>query len=211
MDFEELSPDLGGVGLAKRCAIKIKGTAKKGGKCDADLFNDLIRYENMRELTEEEVKSSMEKSGCALICNGWGKELYYLPDGAVRVEDKVIKLCPDEAAKDALASSSRVSAADAKSVVINFLGGNDLVYGEVKEACDMLVETLDISDNAKIRFNSVCYKDFEEGTCSVTVVAVDGQVAGVEGIEESIARGEVYAYQGKWYTLVKDDITTAIE
>ncbi|KAL3792984.1 hypothetical protein HJC23_010997 [Cyclotella cryptica] len=211
IDAVPLNENLGGVGLAKRCAIKITGTAKKGEKCDADVLKDLVRYEKMCALNEAEAKSAMDKLGCTLICNGMGKELYYFPDDSARVEDRVIKLCPDEAAKDALASQSKVSIGDAKYVTINFLGGDDLIYGEVKQACDFLVEQLDIPDKAKIKFNSISFTDFEEGTCSVTVVANGGQSSGSDGYEESIARGEVYIYNGKWFTVTNDDITTATE
>lgn len=211
IDAVPLNENLGGVGLAKRCAIKITGTAKKGEKCDADVLKDLVRYEKMYELNEAEAKSAMDKFGCTLVCNGMGKELYYFPDDSARVEDKVIKLCPDEAVKDALASQSNVSISDAKYITINFLGGDDLIYGEVKQACDFLVEQLDIPDKAKIKFNSISYTDFEEGTCAVTVVANGSQSSGSEGFQESISKGEVYIYDGKWFTVTKDDITTSIE
>jgi hypothetical protein len=209
IDSVPLNENLGGVGLAKRSAIKITGTAKKGGKADADILKDLYRYEKMRALSEAEVKSAMEKYGCKLVCSGFGKELYYFPEDSARVDDRVIKLCPEEAAKDALASASSIG--DAKHIIMNFLGGDDLIYGEVKNACDMLVEQLDIPDKAKIKFNSMCFQEFEAGTCSVTVVAHDGQSAGTEGVDESIAKGEVYQYNGKWYTSVKEDITTATD
>ena len=210
IDSEALDEDLGGVGLAKRCAIKISGTAKKGGNADSDdLFKNLLRYEKMQTLSESEVKSAMDKFGCKLVANGMGKELYYFPDDSARYEDRVIKLAPTEAVKDAL---SKVESIDnAKYVVVNFLGGDDLIYGEVKDACDLLVAELDISDSTKLSFNSVSYKDFEDGACSVAVVASDGQSATDGGIENSIAKGEAYIYDGKWYTVIKEDITTATE
>ena len=151
----------------------------------------------------------MEKFGCKLICNGFGKELYYFPDDSARVEDRVIKLAPDEAAKDALAKAASVG--DAKFVVVNFLGGDDLIYGEVKNACDLIVQELNIPDKAKISFNSVSFTDFEDGTCSVTVMTSDGQSGSDEGVDAAIAKGEAYAYGGKWYTVTKEDITTATE
>jgi hypothetical protein len=210
LDSVGIDENLGGVGLAKRCAIKISGTAKKGGNADAVLnLNDLVRYEKMVSLSEEEVITAMEKFGCKLICNGFGKELYYFPDDSARVEDRVIKLAPDEAAKDALAKAASVG--DAKFVVVNFLGGDDLIYGEVKNACDLIVQELNIPDKAKISFNSVSFTDFEDGTCSVTVMTSDGQSGSDEGVDAAIAKGEAYAYGGKWYTVTKEDITTATE
>ena len=158
-------------------------------------------------MDDADAKSALEKLGCKVICSGMGKELYYFPDDSARYEDKVIKLAPEEAAKDALSRAS--SASDAKYVVVNFLGGDDLIYGEVKDACDLLVDELEISDKAKITFNSVSFTDFEEGVCSVTVIASDGQSGEDGGVEQSIGRGEAYIYDGKWYTLTKEDITTA--
>lgn len=204
-----LDENLGGVGLAKRCAIKISGTAKKGGNADADVLKDLVRYEKMVSLSEEEVNSAMGKFGCKLICSGFGKELYYFPDDSARVEDRVIKLAPGEAAKDALDKAESVG--DDKFVVINFLGGDDLIYGEVRDACDRIVQELDIPDKAKISFNSVSFTDFEEGTCSVTVMSTDGQSITDGGIYAAVAKGEAYVYGGKWYTVTKEDITTATE
>lgn len=210
IDSEALDENLGGVGLAKRCAIKISGTAKKGGNADCDdVFKNLVRYEKVQTLSESEVTSAMSKFGCKLVANGMGKELYYFPDDSARYEDRVIELAPTEAAKDALSKAESVG--DAKYLVVNFLGGDDLIYGEVKDACDLLVAELDISDSTKIIFNSVSFKDFEDGACSVTVIASAGQSGADGGIENSIAKGEAYVYDGKWYTVTKEDITTATE
>jgi hypothetical protein len=209
IEEEALDEDAGFVGLTKRCAIKIKGTTKKGGEADCDFFKDLTRYEKMVSLSESEVQSATKKFSCNIVGNGMGKELYYFPDDSVRVEDKVIKLAPTEAAKDLLSKAGSVG--DAKYIILNFLGGDDLILGEVMDAADFLVKELDVPEKAKITFNSVSYKDFEMGTCSVTVVAVGGQSGGEGGFEESLAKGEVYAYDGKWYTVSIDDITTATE
>lgn len=202
-----LDENLGGVGLAKRCAIKISGTSEKGGSAEADLLENLVRYEKMQSLSEDQGKSMMEKYGCTLVANGMGKELYYFPDDSARYEDKVIKLAPDEAAKDALAKAGEIG--DAKHIVLNFLGGDDLIYGEVRDACDFLVQELDVPAGVKITFNSISFTEFEEGTCSVTVLASNGISSFVEGIDESIAKGEAYVYNGKWYTVTKEDITAA--
>eukprot|EP01082_Thalassiosira_pseudonana_P003529 g3227.t1 g3227 contig12:1661401-1662150(-) len=193
----------GGVGLAKRSVIKISGVAKQG----STEGQELARYEKMQVLDAGDAKSMIEKSGCSVICSGMGKELYQDPGSSMNFNDKIVKLGPHEAAKAALASVASIG--DAKSVVLNFAGGDDLIFGEVADACDMIVGKLNVLEKTKVKFNSVSFSDFEDGTCSVTVVASEGKTGGLDGVEESVARGEVYAFGDKWYTAVEGDITTA--
>lgn len=155
-------------------------------------------------------QSIMEKSGCTLLCSGMGKELYQDPGSTMRYEDKLVQFAPIEAVKSAL---EKVSAApsNVKSVVMNFAGGDDLIIGEVLEACGTLVNELNLQDSkTKVSFNSISFnKEFADQTCSVTVVASGGNAGGLEGVDQSIAKGELYVYDGKWFTVEEGDITTA--
>ena len=187
-----------------RSAVKITGKCQKDS-CDAQ---ELVRYERMQEVEQSVAQSIMDKSGCAILCSGMGKELYQDPGSSIRYEDKVVKLAPIEAATSALQSVVGSVSSDAKFVAINFAGGDDLIMGEVLEACSMLVSGLDLG-KVKVTFNSMSFNLFAEETCSVTVVASGGSTGGLEGVDESIARGELYAYDGKWYTVAEGDITTA--
>lgn len=205
VDAEPLGEDEGGVGLALRTAVKISGKCQKE-QCDAQ---ELLRYEKMQEVEMSVAQSIMDKSGCTLLCSGMGKELFQDPGSSTRYEDKVVKLAPIEAAKAALASAAAVPS-DAKYVVMNAAGGDDLIIGEVLEACSMLANELGLQDSkVKVTFNSISFNTFAEETCSITVVACGGNAAGLEGVDESIAKGELYVYDGKWYTVTDGDISTA--
>lgn len=206
VDAEALGEDEGGVGLALRTAVKISGKCQKG-QCDAQ---ELLRYEKMQEVEMSVAQSIMEKSGCTLLCSGMGKELFQDPGSSTRYEDKVVKLAPIEAAKAALASAVAAVPSDTKYVVMNAAGGDDLIIGEVLEACSMLANELGLQDSkAKVTFNSISFNTFAEETCSITVVACGGNAAGLEGVDESIAKGELYVYDGKWFTVTEGDISTA--
>ena len=205
---EPFDENEGGVGLAKRSAIKISGVSNKGKGTDAQ---ELLRYEKIQELDDATAKSIMEKAECTLLCSGTGKEMYQDPGSSYRYEDKVIKLAPIEAAQNALSSmaSAVTIGEDTKSVAINFLGGDELIIGEVMQACDILVDGLDFPAKPKVQFNSLSYNDIPADTCSVAVVASGGKTGGLDGVDASVAKGELYVSGGKWFTVTEGDITTA--
>lgn len=206
VDEVALDENEGGVGLAKRSVIKISGVSRKGQECEAQ---ELVRYNVIKELDVASAKSTLEKAGCTILCSGMGEELYQDPGTSTRYEDKLVKFGPSEAVKSALgSSSSEISYGGAKTVVFNFLGGDDLIIGEVMDACEMLVNGMELSDKTKILFNSISFTDFKEGACSVTVVASEGQRAGLKGEDASLASGELYIYDGKWYSVAEECITT---
>jgi hypothetical protein len=209
---EPFDENEGGVGLAKRSAIKILGVSIKGEGSDA---RELVRYDKLQALDTSVAKSMMEKANCQLLCFGTGKETYQDPGKSYRVEEKVIRLAPVEAAKDALSSmmlsSSAVAIRDeGGSVVINFLGGDELIIGEVLKACDLLVDGLEFSTaKTKFTFNSISFTDIPSNVCHVTVIASGGKAGGLDGVEQSVARGEVYIQDGKWFTVAEGDIITS--
>jgi cell division GTPase FtsZ len=93
----------------------------------------------------------------------------------------------------------------AKKVVINFLGGNDLMMEEVLDAAGLLAQNMGDAAPSKMTFNSISHKDIADGTASVTVMAAGGGNAD-GALGEAVANGEAYFYQGKWYAVLDEDI-----
>ena len=217
---EPFDENEGGVGLAKRCAVKIVGgrEGRKNGSSSTSIeAQELYRYERLTPLDESAIAKSIAGGtyDIELLCSGMGKELYMDPGSSYRVEDKVIKLAPIEAAKDALSVLVTPAASTKSSVVINFLGGDELIIGEVLMACDVLVEGLNLPSATKVKFNSISFADVPPDECYVTVVSVGGggessSISSPEGaiIDESVKKGELYIRDGKWFTVTRRDMIT---
>lgn len=244
---EPFDENEGGVGLARRSAIKISGvttyssddsSSSSSSSSNNDSYSsssseaqELVRYSELHELnTANIMKSTMDKMNCQLLYTGKGTELYQDPGKSYRIEEKVILLAPIMAVKDALASSSSSTSMSSdidididkndhgyEEVVINFLGGDELIIGEVMEACNLLVNEIDESillntkQKTTVKFNSISYTDIPKDVCYVTVIAVGRggrrSVDGVDGgVDESIAKGEIYVQDGKWWTVTEEDI-----
>lgn len=235
---EPFDENEGGVGLAKRCAVKIagggsvnknKGSATESGVGGGSSIKaqELYRYERLTPLDKSDITKSIKEGkygDIQLLCSGTGKELYVDPGSSYRVEDKVIELAPLEAAKNALSSIAATSSAaidhsKTSSIVFNFLGGDELIIGEVLMACDILVEGLHIPATTKVKFNSISHVDIPSDVCHVTVVSVGGSSVGADSaslspssekpdIAQSIIKGELYDRDGKWFTVsIRDMIT----
>ena len=239
---EPFDENEGGVGLAKRSAVKISGvttySSDGGGSSSSSEARELVRYSKLHELDDvTAIKSMLEKMNCQLLYTGKGIELYQDPGKSYRIEEKVIQLAPIMAVKDALLASSSSTASSSTSIsmsggdadddddgyddelVINFLGGDELIIGEVMEACNLLVNELDESilrRNTKkkktVKFNSISYTQIPSDVCYVTVIAVGGggrrrSGDGLDGggVDESIAKGEIYIQDGKWWTVFEED------
>merc|ERR1711935_1081585 len=102
-------------------------------------------------------------------------------------------------------------AIESESLVFNFLGGDDLMMGEVLDAAKEMVLMMDVAAKAKISFNSLCHGSIPSGTCAVIVVSRgDGDYEGSGGVEKSIASGEVYLRDGSWMTVQESEINTAL-
>jgi hypothetical protein len=238
---EPFDENEGGVGLAKRSAIKISGVVTPGDSSSSSSANsnceaqDLVRYSKLHELNNDATTAIKSKTmNCQLLYTGKGIELYQDPGKSYRIEEKVIQLAPTMAVRDALASStSTISMSggddtnndnDYDELVINFLGGDELIIGEVMEACNLLVnELLDDSSilrknttkkkQTNVKFNSISYTQIPSDVCYVTVIAVgrDGRKSGDGldgGVDESIAKGEIYIQDEKWWTVTEQDIVT---
>jgi hypothetical protein len=204
-DSKGYDEGLGGVRLAKENAVKIHGTIQhKPGKAEP-VLSGLTRYTTVREITTPSHKMLEQNDQVTIVCTGQGKEEYKDPGETVTAE---IVLAPMDAVKDALFAAGSVK--DSTKIVINMLGGDDLQLLEVTDALVELVLDLDCNTKAKIEFNSLSHNMFPEQRATVTVVAVEGSSGGKEGVDKSVAKGEVYVYDGKYYTVVEDDINTDI-
>ena len=205
VDFQ-FDTGLGGVRLAEESYLKMNGSIKhKGGSATAS-FQDLLRYTDVREVPESQVMEQLENLGAKVICTGRGQELYKDPGSGT---DKVVILGPLDAAEDA--GKGAVPAAEAAEVVINVIGGEDLQILEVKDAMELLVPKLVIG-KAKVRFHSLSFSSFPLGQVTITAVALpeDASSNGLHGVEKAIADGEVYYQDGHWWTVVEQDINTAL-
>jgi len=211
-DTESWDLSLGGVGLAMDSAIRISGAASAASGGDAD-FTKMDRFNALAEASEADVNAAMSTTGAALIASGMGQELYKDP-GLTTVRE--VTYAPVDAVVKALSSTPNAAAlSGAKSIAVNFLGGNDLISGEAVDAANLLVQNMDFGPkNVKIVVNAVSYKDIPDGTASVTVMAVGGEggsdddasAAADGGLAEAIGKGEAYFYQGKWYAVLDEDL-----
>ncbi|CAB9522660.1 expressed unknown protein [Seminavis robusta] len=200
-----VSEGAGGVHLARDSAIKITGEVKhKPGSANPKPA-ELLRYTQFQQVSDD-LASSVK-----IVCTGRGTEVYRDP-GDSTVKD--VAYAPHDAVRDALNAAG--STQDADRLVINFLGGDDLQVMEVLEAVEQLVLNLDVKTKTKITFNSLCHGAFPMEQAALTVVKVedDSDSEGAEqlkGVEKALADGEVYFQDGKYFTVVKEDITDAVE
>jgi len=197
----------GGVRLAMESAIKIAGNVKhKPGNAEPKV-SDLLRYTSVTELEEKYVQEHLKSSGGNVVCTGIGKEFY--KDPGETVEKKVV-LAPHDAVRDALQAAGATN--QAEKVVINFLGGDDLQVLEVLDAVKELVLMLDVNTKCKIRFNSLCHSSLPKESVTLTVVSLplENAVEDFRARQKAIALGEIYFRDGKWYTVIEEDINTAV-
>ena len=200
---EGVDPRAGGVGITEDSAIKIVGAVRYAPGKSTTAVRGLARYTNVRELSESNVKEMLAKHGGKIIATGSGKEWYKDPG---ETTEKFVQYAPIEAAKDAAADADSV--AGVTNLVYNFLGGDDLMFDEVREATKLLSNNLSPPTKTGISYNSLCYQTFPLEKACVAVISRGPEVAeGLTGEEKSIASGEVYFSEGKWWTVVEEDIT----
>lgn len=206
----EVDPRLGGVQLTEESSIKINGEVRhKPGNAEARPF-DLTRYTKLTSVEESKVKDVLGKVGGKIIATGQGKEFYKDPGTTV---ESVVILAPIEAAKDAV--NAAASAIEEDTIIFNFLGGDELVIGQVLEATNEAVVNMDIATKANVYFNSMSDRSVPADTCTVTVLSIGGDDSSESsfstGVEEAIAAGEAYFMDGKWWTVEKANVNTALE
>lgn len=204
LNEEDMTDDTrGGVGLAQESAVKIIGTGTEP--------ENMIRY---TQVTPFDFAASAN-TAVKVLCKGMGKEKFQNPGTGT---ERNIVCAPPDAVRDALSSSEAMdnNSGGNGGVVLNFLGGDDLKIMEVVNAVQLVVEGLELGDDSKVTFNSLCHRSFPEEVCSVTVVSVadgveDQASSAAGGVEGSVAKGELYFHSGKWYTVLEENINTANE
>jgi hypothetical protein len=202
----------GGVRLAQESAVKMVGQVKHKPGSATPQLQELIRYTDVTLLEEATVKDQLQSMGATIVCTGQGRELYADPGETAQVH---VVLAPLDAVRDALTGAGSAMAAD--KLVINVAGGDDLQVKEVIDALEELVLDLDVPTKAKISFNSLSHSSFPKLVATITAVALaavseEAEASSVvkKGAERSVAEGEVYLSEGKWYTVVQEDITKAV-
>ena len=189
----------GGVRLAEESVVKVMGVVKhKPGQANPKV-QDLLRYTGLVEVSDV--------ANVNIVTTGRGKEDYRDPG---ETASKEVIMAPLDAVRDSLNAAG--SAMEYPRLVINFAGGDDLQILEVTEAITMMVLDLDIKTKCDIMFNSISDSSFPMGTASVTVVglAEESVSGGLEGAAKSVANGEVYFYDGKYWTVSEGDINSAL-
>ena len=204
-DFQ-FDTGLGGVRLAQESAVKMSGSMKHKGGSATLKFKELVRYFGVQQVADNVVQSVLGNVGGKVICTGRGQELYKDPGSSL---ETVIVLAPMDAAEDAWKGAMPVP--EAEEIVINVLGGDDLQFLEVKDALEKMVPNLAIG-KAKVAFHSLCHASIPLGQATITVVALpaDASSNGLSGVEKAVADGEVYFRDGKWWTVVEDELNPAL-
>lgn len=190
---EEVDWTLGGVGLAQNNAIVMIGKVDKKGEVTA---TDMTRYTELSTFDE----NNLGKKGISVVCKGEGIELYQDPGLGTQT---TIVLAPLEAISNALdAVDKPVASKDAKKILINFAGGDDLMVHEVLEGVRRLSSSLSFPKDQAIEFRSLCHNSFPVEKCSVVVLSVAG---GSGPVNEN-----VYWHEGKWWTLLEENLNESV-
>jgi hypothetical protein len=215
IDFEK-----GGVRLALQQVVVLNGVINhKPGSADPE-FIDLTRYTQLKELGLDQVQTLLATAGAAVICTGKGAEVYSDPG---KTTEKFVQYAPDDAIKNAMAAAG--PAMDYDTIRINVCGGDDLDVMQVVEACQTFVMGSDIKTGTKVYFHSMSYKDLAATEAWVTVIGIkrdesasasasasSGEVdEALTGAAKTVAKGQVYWTDGRYWSVAAEDINTDIE
>lgn len=110
--------------------------------------------------------------GVDILCKGTGKQI--LEDVGRKAN---IVLAPSDAVRDALSINEAMDSSSGgdESIVLNFLGGDDLKIFEVIDAVKLMMEGMEMSkSDPKVTFNSLSDNSFPSEVCTVTAVSVNG-------------------------------------
>lgn len=202
----------GGVRLAMESAIQVSGKVTHSPvKATAQLL-DLKRYTTLTTVPSDKMERLLQQGGVTVLATGTGKELYKDP-GQSTVEE--VYLAPKEACKDALAGAA--SAMQYDEIVVTMLGGDDLQVLEVLEAMEYLVLQMDVKTKCSVHFYSVCHQSVASKQASVTVLGLKTVESNTEedkpirtSLERAIESGHVYSRNEKYFTVLEDDVNTAV-
>ena len=189
-DEEQVDMSLGGVGLAHESALVMVGNVDRKG---SPIATDLLRYTDVTSLDEKQ----LGEHSISVLCKGEGTEVYQDPGTGT---DSTIILAPYEAIAEALTSIDlSVVGKDAKKIVINYCGGEDLLVHEVFGSLQSLLSSLDLPKNQSVQFRSLCHQSFAPEKCGVAVLSIAGG---------SDFTDNVYWHAGQWYTLLEENLNT---
>ena len=199
----------GGVRLAETSAIKVSGEVNHKPGSANPKPSELLRYTKLQEILKDDEARLM--SGIKIVCTGRGTENFADPGTGTAKE---VTLSPLDAVRDATLNAM-TTAQDVDRIVINFLGGDDLMIMEVMAAVEQLVLNLDVKTRTKISFHSLCHTSLPAGQTTLTVVGLmndsnSEEQGTLRGVEASVANGEVYFRDGSYFTVVKEDIDAAV-
>ena len=193
----------GGVRLAETSVIKVSGEVRHKPGSATPKPTTLLRYTKLQEIPElgDHIK---------IVCTGRGTEHFVDPGTGTTKE---VTLAPLDAVRDATLNELG-TAQDVDNLVINFLGGDDVMIMEVMQAVEQLVLNLDVKTRTNISFHSLCHTSLPMGQTTLTVVGIMNNSSEEEqdtlrGVEASVANGEVYFRDGSYFTVVKEDMDAA--
>lgn len=205
-DFD-FDPGAGGVALAETSVIKITGTVQHKPGSASPNVKELIRYREIQEVKEDKVNQILSEHNARIIATGQGKEMYFDPGETVEAR---VTLAPHDAVRDSLAGAG--SAMEYPTIVLNFAGGDDAQVSEVLNAVEEIVLDLDVATRAKIIFNSISHSMLPPTSSYLTVIGLPEEVTtgGLRNVDRAVASGEVYFANGKYYTVIEEDINPAL-
>jgi len=191
---------LGGVRLAIESAILVSGQYDK--KADEFTLEELKRYSKLAEIEDP---SLLQSSNSTVIGAGLGVECYHDPGTTTT---KRIDYAPLEAARDLLKSFDASSLTNAQSLSVNVLGGDELVINEAVEGALEVVRGVELPSKCKVSMRSLCDSSLPPTKASITLVANSGSGSGMSGMKKSIAKGQIYQFDRKFWTVLDEDLKT---
>ena len=215
-DEEVIDFEKGGVRLALQHAVVLNGIINyqpQGAQKSANPeFLDLTRYTQLHEFDHDHVHTLLAAVGATILCTGKGVEVYSDPGTTTQ---KFVQYAPDDAMQNAMATAT-VNMDMYDTIRINVCGGDELDVMQVVNACQMFVMNSNIqTGTTKVYFHSMSYKDLAATDAWVTVVGIkqrDGEVDGtLTGAAKTVAKGQVYWTDGKYWSVAAEDINTDIE